>query len=859
MSDQQQEMYGRASRQGSSPQPLEQQVEVEGIDSMRVKVTNIVDGIFQFARSRSTNWSSGMSDSGRSGTPNSSRPSSPTNLPPSKTNSLASNSNHSRSSPITRPKAQRGGPSTKKVKFKEEPTQRRSSRSGPDEGDTTGGASSSSSRPLDADYTASAQTEDKNWQVSRRARNEIMNSLRDDSNSPKQKLRGPAGLSDDDEDGSRARSKQSSSATSFDSRDLRGSMASEFDSTRSADSNERHQRTGRSSSPMEGSSRRRPRGMDSSYKQNHRDDMDTSVSSQASWNVNLTENEQVEDTGPKELKWFERFMPDWLVVIRAWCGVVVLNDTFQILMVLLIVANSICMGLATFDFIDKDPHLNHVFDMVDRGFLIMFTVELALQFGYWGYQLFYDGWLLFDFVTVFLSWAMDGVQVFRSVRIFRAFRLVVRIPILKSLVYAVFHVIPRISAIVGLFTLLIYIFAVMSTTLYKDFFERGITDDDYFGSLDKSLFTLFQFVTLEGWADIVRDIMEVDPFAKYIFGLFLTVSGFILYSLVVAVVCDSFLAVESKIRLELKQQAKVERERRRALRRQKREERANQSSNYDSAMDSSYNYDSSFNFDSSMGLENDSSSRGRRSSRPLAFLRRNSKQKPELDPWKSSTDPNKVSSAQSARATPPPNPYAKPKKKRGFFEGIFAPIGDPVQGTPPPLGAPSRGVHPNLVRKSQRTSKGSMTDESHRSIATGKSASSDKSAETAKSDPATGENPRRNLTDVTVAEEDSLESPVPEFSQARSPRTTMVAKTLASGELERKKKRGRSAEKKKKRRPVRHRIKRVQYRLNKLTKTQAEILSTLDEMCKEMEALDDSSGSKDGRDSKDGKKESSKS
>jgi len=58
------------------------------------------------------------------------------------------------------------------------------------------------------------------------------------------------------------------------------------------------------------------------------------------------------------------------------------------------------------------------------------------------------------------------------------------------------------------------------------------------------LFTLFQFVTLDGWGDVSRDVMDIYPWAGIVFLGFLTVSSFILYSLVVAVVCDAVAVVE---------------------------------------------------------------------------------------------------------------------------------------------------------------------------------------------------------------------------------------------------------------------------------------------------------------------------
>merc|ERR1712129_591790 len=126
--------------------------------------------------------------------------------------------------------------------------------------------------------------------------------------------------------------------------------------------------------------------------------------------------------------------------------------------------------------------------------------------GYHGSRLFYDGWLVFDFIIVFLSWSFQEVQVIRAFRILRALRLISRVKNLRNLVMALFDALPRLSAIMLLLTLVFYIFAVMFTSLFRDLYKDGLTDVDYFGRLDFTFFTLMQILTLD-WAGPVRMVM----------------------------------------------------------------------------------------------------------------------------------------------------------------------------------------------------------------------------------------------------------------------------------------------------------------------------------------------------------------
>ena len=251
-------------------------------------------------------------------------------------------------------------------------------------------------------------------------------------------------------------------------------------------------------------------------------------------------------------------LPKPIRLLQRFCAKIVTNQEFQIVMVVLIMLNALILGIATYQF--SNPAVPEALDVMDRMLLVIFTIELALQFGYCGYTLLLDGWLVFDTLTVVTSWWLEGVQVFRSFRIFRSFRLIVRLPLLKNLVLTVFHVMPRIYSILSLLILILYIFGVLCTILFGDLYNDGFTDTNYFGRLDYSVFTLFQMVTLEGWGDIVRQVGAVHEFyASMIFSIFIVVTGFIMYNLIVAVMCDSMLVVEAQAREEARELKKQKR------------------------------------------------------------------------------------------------------------------------------------------------------------------------------------------------------------------------------------------------------------------------------------------------------------
>lgn len=111
---------------------------------------------------------------------------------------------------------------------------------------------------------------------------------------------------------------------------------------------------------------------------------------------------------------------------RLFCGTVVEAPIVQVAIIVLIVINALLMGVGTFDFVTEHPNVDRKFNIVDRTFLAIFSVESALQLIYRGVYLFLDGWLVFDFVIVIASWSLESLQIVRAFRIFRAFRLITR-------------------------------------------------------------------------------------------------------------------------------------------------------------------------------------------------------------------------------------------------------------------------------------------------------------------------------------------------------------------------------------------------------------------------------------------------
>jgi len=230
---------------------------------------------------------------------------------------------------------------------------------------------------------------------------------------------------------------------------------------------------------------------------------------------------------------------------RQRCGDIVNNTKVQLFIIGLICINAIMMAIGTFDFVTDNPNVDRAFELTDLVFLIVFTVELAMQLFYYGFRLFQDGWLVFDFVIIVLSWSFNQIQVIRAFRVFRAFRIVTRVKTLRDLVAAIVQVLPRMTAIGCLLLLVFYVFSV----LFVELFGELELSENYFKTLDASLFTCMQMMTME-WANAARECQETYSYAPIVFVAFIAITGFIVFNLIIAVVCDAVAVADNMGRAE---------------------------------------------------------------------------------------------------------------------------------------------------------------------------------------------------------------------------------------------------------------------------------------------------------------------
>lgn len=217
------------------------------------------------------------------------------------------------------------------------------------------------------------------------------------------------------------------------------------------------------------------------------------------------------------------------------------SEGFQRFILAVIGINAVVLGLETSA--ANMAAFGGVLNALDQLALAIFVVEIFLKLFAQRLAYFRGPWNLFDFaiVSIALLPVSEGLSVLRALRILRAFRIISMVPKMRLVVQAFLQAIPGMGSIMLLMTLVFYVFAVMATHLF------GAEYEAWFGSVGKSLFSLFQIMTLESWSmGIVRPVMTEFPLAWAFFIPFILVTTFAVLNLFVAIVVNTMQEVHEE-------------------------------------------------------------------------------------------------------------------------------------------------------------------------------------------------------------------------------------------------------------------------------------------------------------------------
>ena len=192
----------------------------------------------------------------------------------------------------------------------------------------------------------------------------------------------------------------------------------------------------------------------------------------------------------------------------------------------------------------EDEHANTIFEFVDLGFTIIFTIELLVNmFATFLWEFVGDAWNWFDFVVVAVSLIslvltdLPGADVLRLMRCFRVFRLFKRIPSLRKIMGAITKSLVPMGNAFCIVCLVTAIFAIVAVTFFASDAPHN------FSSFFVAFFSLFQSMTGDNWSSDCRDLMAASGQGAMVgifYVSFMLLVSLVLLNVVIAVLLDAF-------------------------------------------------------------------------------------------------------------------------------------------------------------------------------------------------------------------------------------------------------------------------------------------------------------------------------
>lgn len=151
-------------------------------------------------------------------------------------------------------------------------------------------------------------------------------------------------------------------------------------------------------------------------------------------------------------------------------------------------------------------------------------------------------WILYPAgIDVTIARRLNALRILRLARLCKAVRLMKQFKELWMLVQGVMECTSLLvwAIFMGCMVNFTYSVLVLEMIVKSENFKDDEDVQYYFGNTLKSMFTLFQIMTLDSWSMIVRPIIVKAPEAMLLFGSFMGLAGIVLFNLMTAIVVQN--------------------------------------------------------------------------------------------------------------------------------------------------------------------------------------------------------------------------------------------------------------------------------------------------------------------------------
>lgn len=251
--------------------------------------------------------------------------------------------------------------------------------------------------------------------------------------------------------------------------------------------------------------------------------------------------------------------------LRRKCESIVQHPMFNRIIAATIIVNAIYMGIETDNAGSDDDQNKFPWFFMEIIFVAIFFTELCLRICSEGVRFFCDPWNSFDSflvvlstvdVLVFSSMDVAGhvfdlssvLRVTRSLRLVRIFRIFRLLRFFKELWLLVAGLIGSMKTICWAWILVFltcFLGAILTTRMLGSDGNEEL--EEYFGSVAKSMFTLFQVVTVDEWVTIAQAASDHYWAAPFLM-LFMLLTTYAIMNVVAAVMVERTMENSNKHR-----------------------------------------------------------------------------------------------------------------------------------------------------------------------------------------------------------------------------------------------------------------------------------------------------------------------
>eukprot|EP00927_Polykrikos_kofoidii_P055338 TRINITY_DN49606_c0_g1_i1.p1 TRINITY_DN49606_c0_g1~~TRINITY_DN49606_c0_g1_i1.p1 ORF type:complete len:543 (+),score=107.60 TRINITY_DN49606_c0_g1_i1:99-1631(+) len=258
------------------------------------------------------------------------------------------------------------------------------------------------------------------------------------------------------------------------------------------------------------------------------------------------------------------------------------SDRFTAFVGSIITLNTLSMALET-----DLAEYTLLWTMVNNVFTAFWFFEILARLYTYGKgffcPVFHDtwGWNIFDLSIVILSVLDQWVQplvtaiffpdstespftryvmllrMVRILRILRVARLFQQAPQLMLLVRGVMESMQLVFWIAVLLFAFVFVISILLTDVVgnsADEYENPELIRTYFGGVMTCIITLFQFLTLDNWAQISAEVVKTTAYMQIVFDLYIFLSAFAMLSLLTGVIADHLGEVSSELKDDAEKQ-----------------------------------------------------------------------------------------------------------------------------------------------------------------------------------------------------------------------------------------------------------------------------------------------------------------